>query len=110
MATAVLSSHGTGAEPTLRERVVDTARRMAHLSHEARMVTSMAGDAVDEQVYRARRLATQARRGLDDTRDDMVHGIKQEPLMAVGVAFGTGLLLGVATSALAWMAVRRTRT
>ncbi len=110
MATAVLDLQPTDATRTLREKVVDTTCRMAHLSHEARMVTSMAGDAVDERVYRARRAAKQARRGIDDARDDMVHRIKQEPMKAMGVAFGTGLLLGVATGALAWMAARHTRT
>jgi len=110
MATAVLESPATEAEPTLRERVVDAARRTVHLSHEARMLTSMAGDAVAEQAYRAGRAARQARRGLDDARDDVGHRIKQEPMKAVGVAFGTGLLLGVATGALAWMAARHART
>ena len=39
MATAVLDPQVTHPEPTLRERVVDTARRVAHVSHEARMLT-----------------------------------------------------------------------
>ena len=38
MATAVLNPQVTDTEPTLRERVVDTARRVAHVSHEARML------------------------------------------------------------------------
>lgn len=109
MATAAVDSPGTDAEPTLRERVVDTARRMAHMSHEARMLTSIAGDAVDERAYRARRAVRQARRGLDDARDDVAHRIKQEPMKAVGVAFGAGLFVGVVTGALAWLASRRTR-
>ena len=110
MATAAVDSPGTDAEPTLRERVVDTARRMAHMSHEARMLTSIAGDAVDERAYRARRAVRQARRGLDDARDDLTHRIKQEPMKAAGIAFGAGLCVGVVTGALAWMASRRTRT
>lgn len=110
MATAVVDPQVTDTEPTLRGRVVDTARRMAHLSHEARMLTSIASDAVEERAYRARRAVTQARRGLDDTRDDMVHRIKQEPMKAVGVAFGAGLCLGAATGLLAWLAARRTRS
>ena len=110
MATAALDSPTTDAEPTLRERVVDTARRMAHLSHETRMLTSIAGDAVEERAYRARRAARQARRGLDDARDGIVHRIKQEPMKAVGVAFGAGLCLSAAMGLVAWLTTRRPRS
>ena len=110
MATAVLNPQVTDTEPTLRERVVDTARRVAHVSHEARMLTSIASDAVDERAYRARRAAKQARRGLDDARDEMVHRIKQEAMKAIGLALGAGLCLGAVTGLLAWLTARRTHT
>lgn len=107
MATATLNTPAVEAGATLRERVVDTARRMAHLSHEARLFKSVASDAVDSGAYQARRAVTRARRGLDDARDEVAHRIKRAPMTAVGTAFGAGVCIAAATGALAWMMARR---
>jgi ElaB/YqjD/DUF883 family membrane-anchored ribosome-binding protein len=98
-----------GAEPTLREQVVDTARRLAHLSHEARMAKSLATDAIEDRVYQARRAVKTAKRDIADARDEAVYRIKKQPLQAVGLAFAAGVATGVAVSAIAWLVVRATR-
>lgn len=97
------------AEPTLRERVADTARRVAQLSTDAGRLKAVASDAVEDGVYKARRAVKTARRDLHDARDEAVYRIKQDPLKAVGVAFGVGLLIGVATSTVGWLAARASR-
>ena len=112
MATATVESRFAQPGPTLRERVVDTARKVARMSQDARTLKVAAADAVEDGMYKARRAAKTAKRGFYDTRDEAVYRIKQEPLKAVGVAFGAGLLVGVASGAVAWFAaraVRRTR-
>lgn len=106
MATQHVETAVPPTEPTLRERVVDTARRVAHVSHEARMLKSVATDAVEDGVYKARRAVKTARRDFDDARDEAVYRIEQDPLKAVGVAFGVGLVIGVVSGTLAWLAAR----
>jgi hypothetical protein len=109
MATATTDTAVPAVEPTLRERVVDTARRVAHMSHEARMLKSIASDAVEDGVYKALRAMKNARRDIDDVRGDAVYRIKKQPVKAVGVAFGAGVCLGIAAGALVWLAIRSPR-
>ena len=109
MASATADLAVPVAEPTLRERVGDTARRVAHMSHEARMLKSIATDAVEDGVYNARRAMKSARRDFDDARDAAAHRIKQQPLKTVGAAFGIGLFVGAVAASLAWFAVRPAR-
>jgi ElaB/YqjD/DUF883 family membrane-anchored ribosome-binding protein len=109
MATATADPASLAPPSTLRERVVDTARRVAHMSHEARMLKSVATDAVEDGMYKVRRAVTTARRDIDDARDDATHRIKQQPLKSVGLAFGVGVGVGLATTAVAWLALRACR-
>jgi ElaB/YqjD/DUF883 family membrane-anchored ribosome-binding protein len=109
MATQTAETAVDPTEPTLRERVVDAASRVAHMSHEARMLKSVAADAVEDGVYKARRAVKNARREFHDARDEAAYRIKQDPLRAVGVAFGVGLVIGVASGTLGWLAARAAR-
>lgn len=106
MATPVMEAAPKTADPTLRERVVDAARRVAHVSHEARMLKSVAADAAEAGVYKARRAVRIARRDMADAHDAAVYRIKREPLKAVGAAFGAGALAGAATLGVAWLIAR----
>jgi ElaB/YqjD/DUF883 family membrane-anchored ribosome-binding protein len=92
--------------PLVTGRMRDVARRAAHLSHEARVVKSLAEDAIEDGVHAARRAVKSVRRGiesLEDVRDEWIHSVKRRPLKAVTVAAGTGFVIGVAA---AWIARR----
>lgn len=85
---------------TIRERAVDAVRHVAHASHEARLLKSVATDALEDGVRLARRAVKVAAHNLAETRDDVVYRIKREPLKAVGLAFGSGILAAAAGSLL----------
>ena len=68
----------------------------------------VATDAVEEAVRTARRAFKTAKRGLQnaaDLRDEAAYRVKREPFKAVGLAFGAGLLMGVAAG---WVGSRCT--
>ncbi len=97
------SEHTT---PSISGRMADAARHAAHLSHEARMVKSLAEDAIDEGVHRARRAVKSVRRGLErleDIRDDGVRYAKRQPVKTMALTAGVGLLVGLAVG---WIAGR----
>ena len=55
------------AHPTVRDRVLDGCRQAAHVSHEARLLKSVAEDLVEDGVYRREarhEVGPAARRGL----------------------------------------------
>jgi len=82
-----------------RERIVDVCRQAAHLSHEARLLKSLATDAIEDGVHAAERAITLAKRRaekLADFKDEAVHRVRRQPLRALGIALGAGLVLGVA--------------
>jgi ElaB/YqjD/DUF883 family membrane-anchored ribosome-binding protein len=87
----------------ITDRVVDTVRRVAHASHEARLLETMAEDAIEEGIHTAKRaIRTTQRRvveDLGDFKDEAVRCVRRQPLAAVGTAFGAGLAIGVV---LAW--------
>src|SRR5690349_15009215 len=106
MPTAVTETAEFVQEPTITDRVADAVRHAAHLSHEARLVTSIVKDAGEESVHAAKRIFKRVRRStevLEDLRDDAAHYVKHQPFKAVGIAVGVGLLLGVAAG---WMSGR----
>ncbi len=97
------------ATPSIGDRLADAARQAAHLSHEARMVKSMAEDAIEDGVHRARRAVKSVRRGverLQDIKDEAAHYVKRRPLRTIAMAAGLGLLVG----ATAGLIVGRCRT
>ncbi len=92
------------AAPSIGDRMADVARHVAHLSHEARMVRSMAEDAVEDGVYNARRAVKTVRRRierLEDMKDGLAYYVKRRPLRTIAMAAGLGLLVGVTAGLIA---------
>lgn len=88
-----------GEEGTVRDRAIDACRQAAHLSHEAQLLKSLATDAVDDGVHAAKRALKSVRRGVEelgDLKDEAVHRVKRQPIKALSVAVGIGLVLGLA--------------
>ena len=94
MATATLDSG-----KAFTDKAADAVRVAAHVSHEARLLKSLASDAVDDGIHAARRAATVARRDLETMKEEAVYRIKRNPVVAVAVSFGVGIGLGVAIAA-----------
>lgn len=96
MTTAVI-------DETVRGRALDALGRAAHIAHEARLVKSLAADAIEEAVHASKQTIKTARRrvqDLADRRHELAHQVRREPLKAIGIAFGAGLLLGTVTASL----------
>ena len=74
------------------------------------MVRSIAEDAIEEGVHKARRAVKSAyRRGIEtveDARDEGVRYVRRRPFPAVGAAVLVGLAAGMAAG---WLAGRRGR-
>jgi len=71
----------------------------SELEEKARLLKSLAADAVDDGVHAARRAIKSVRRGVEDLGDlkeEAVHRVKRQPLQALSVAVGVGLVLGFA--------------
>jgi len=86
------------AEPGMRERAVDAARQAAHMSHEAKLFKSLAADAVEDGIHAARRAFKAAKHRIEelgDLRDEAAYRVKRDPLKAVALAAGAGLVLGL---------------
>jgi len=70
----------------------------ATIDRTAREGWTAATDAVEDGVRAAKRAFKTAQHGLRnaaDLRDAAAYRVKREPLKAVGLAFGAGLLMGV---------------
>ena len=99
MNSATIETSETASTASLRDRVVDTCRHAAHLSHEARLLKSLATDAVEDGVHAAKRARISLERRVEeltDVKDEAVHQVKRQPLRSVGIALGAGLVVGVA--------------
>jgi ElaB/YqjD/DUF883 family membrane-anchored ribosome-binding protein len=99
MTPATAAAPEVETEPTVRDRVIDACRQAAHFSPEARLLKSLAADAVDDGVHAAKRAITSLKRGVEelaDLKDEAVDRVKRQPLRAVGIALGVGLVLGLA--------------
>lgn len=94
-------------KPNVADRIVDAARHAAHISHEARLVKSLACDAIEDGAHEAIRTVTKSvQRGierLEDIKDEGVHYVKRQPLKAIAMAVGVGLMVGMAA---AWITGR----
>jgi ElaB/YqjD/DUF883 family membrane-anchored ribosome-binding protein len=97
-------------KPNVADRIVDAARHAAHMSHEARLVKSLACDAIEDGAHDAKRAVTKSvQRGierLEDIKDEGVHYVKRQPLKAIAMAAGIGLMVGIAA---AWITGRLRR-
>jgi ElaB/YqjD/DUF883 family membrane-anchored ribosome-binding protein len=82
------------------DRIVDAVRHASHISHEARLVKSVACDAIEDGAHEARRAVKKSvQRGIDrleDIKDESVHYVKRQPLKAIAMAAGVGLMVGMA--------------
>jgi len=94
-------------EPSIRERAVDAARQVAHVSHEAQLLKSLAADAVEDGAHAAKRTIKSVQRrvveGVGDVKDAAAYRVKRQPFKALGIAVGVGLVLGVAVG---WIGAR----
>jgi ElaB/YqjD/DUF883 family membrane-anchored ribosome-binding protein len=109
MAPATVETPELEQKPTVGDRVVDACRQAAHLSREARLLKSVAKNAVEDGVYAAKRAIESIQRRVEhveDLRDEAIHRVKRQPLRAVGAVFGVGLALGFAVG---WIARRPAR-
>ena len=99
MTTATSETPEAATRLSVTDRAIDACRQVAHLSHEVQLLKSLAADAVDEGVHAVRRAIRSVRRDVEelgDLKDEAVHRVKRQPLKAVSVAVGAGLVLGLA--------------
>jgi ElaB/YqjD/DUF883 family membrane-anchored ribosome-binding protein len=85
-----------------RGRTVDSVRRVAHLAHEARLVKSLAADALDDAVHATKQTIKTVKRRVQnfaDLRYELAHQVRREPFKSVGIAFGAGILFGAVAAA-----------
>ena len=84
------------ADPlTTSDRVADVVGRAAHVAHEARLLKTLAADAVEDGVHAAKRAVTRGAREIEEFRETAAYRIKKAPFLAVALAAGAGLLVGV---------------
>jgi hypothetical protein len=87
-------------KPNVADRIVDAVRHAAHVSHEARLVRSLACDAIEDGAHEAKRAVKKSvRRGIERLED-----VKDES--AVALAAGVGLMVGMAAI---WISGRSSR-
>lgn len=108
MATVVEKLRPVGE--AVRERITEAARYAEQVSGQRRILKDKAVEAVDAGAETMRRLATRARAELLDAKKQTRSRIRREPGKAVTVAFGGGLVAGVALFGLAWLVARARRT
>jgi ElaB/YqjD/DUF883 family membrane-anchored ribosome-binding protein len=75
-------------------------------SDEMRALAGNAAEALDQGVRQARRTYRLARRRAEDAANDVSTCIRMQPLTAVGVALGAGIVIGAA-GAFLMAAIRR---
>ena len=105
MTSATSETPETASSVSVPDRAIDACRQAAHLSHEARLLKSLATDAIDDGVHAAKRAIKSVRRSVEelgDLKEEAAHRVKRQPLKAVGVALGVGLVLGLAVGWIGW--------
>ena len=107
--STTLENPGVTRDPITKDRVVDGCREAAHLSHEAKLLKSLAKDTIEEAVHAVKVGFRRNARRLEDLKDDATTQVRRRPLAALGAAFGVGVGLGAVA---VWMtrAVTRRRT
>lgn len=105
MTSATSETPETASSVSVHDRAIDACRQAAHLSHEARLLKSLATDAIDDGVHAAKWAIKSVRRSVEelgDLKEEAAHRVKRQPLKAVGVALGVGLVLGLAVGWIGW--------
>ena len=105
MSSATLETP-TKASPGAGDRAIDTVRQVAHVAHKARLLKTLAADAVEDGLHAARRTVTRRIRDIEDLRDAAAYRIKRAPFATVAAALGAGILLG---AVFGWFGTRSTR-
>ena len=81
---------------------LETAGKIAEVGVDFRLLKKRLGNAVDDAVLEAERMAKHGKRAMEDVREDTTYWIKKNPWQSVGyvagAAFGIGLCLGWFTS------------
>ena len=65
-------------------------------SDEMRALAGNAAEALDKRMHEARRTYRLARRRAEDAANDAATCIRKQPVTAVGVALGAGIVIGAA--------------
>jgi len=98
MIPATVDASDVESGSSVRDRRIDAVRHVAHASHEAKLFKSLAADAVEDGVHAARRAIKSVKRGVEDLgdlKDEAAYRVKRQPLKAVGIAVGVGLVFGM---------------
>lgn len=106
MTPATVEPSNVETEPSIRERAIDAARQVAHVSHEAQLLKSLAADAVEDGVHAAKRAIKSVKRRVEelvDLKDETAYRVKRQPFKALGIAVGVGFVFGLAA---AWVGGR----
>jgi ElaB/YqjD/DUF883 family membrane-anchored ribosome-binding protein len=80
---------------TVRNRIVDAVGRATHMTHEARLLKTLASDAVEDGLHAAKRAITLGTREVEDLRDAAAYRVKKAPLRSIAMAAGAGILVGL---------------
>jgi ElaB/YqjD/DUF883 family membrane-anchored ribosome-binding protein len=97
MNSATVESPTPESPTSVRDRVLDAARHAAHVSHEAKLLKSIATDAVEDGIHAAKRAFRNVKRSVErveDFKDEAAHSIKRQPLKSIAIAAGVGLAVG----------------
>lgn len=106
MTPATAETSNLATEPSIRERAIDAARQVAHVSHEAQLLKSLAADAVEDGLHAAKRAIKAGQRRIEelgDLKDEAAHRVRRHPFKALGIAVGVGIVFGLAV---AWLGGR----
>jgi hypothetical protein len=101
MSTATVEKAGADVRSAVGDKAADVIRAATHAAHDARMLKTLAADAVEDGVYAARRAARVAKRDFEDVRDELAHRVKRQPFKALAFALLAGVGLGFLTAAAA---------
>ena len=83
--------------------VFDKVPSVDEIAREVSRMKTTITEAVDEGVRSAMKAFDQGRRAAGDAIDDTKHAVKKNPLEAVGISFGAGLITGVLVT---WVGLR----
>ncbi|HUK33139.1 MAG TPA: hypothetical protein VLV86_04450 [Vicinamibacterales bacterium] len=84
-------------------RIADAVRYATECSNDARRISTMAQDAVQERLNEASRTLKVMQRRMQDAEHTARYYVRREPLKAIGVTAGAALTVGLAVG---WLATR----
>ena len=69
---------------------------LASVAAEVENVKAMVGEGAENAVRAAKQTMRRARHSAEDASEELVHQMKRHPIESAGVAFGVGLISGLA--------------